>query len=250
MNGVGTYTDEAVVLRTHKLGEADRIITLLTRQHGKVRAVAKGVRRTSSRFGARLEPFSHVDLQLVSGRSLDIVTQAVSRRLLGQPLLDDYAAYTAAEAMVETADQLVAQEKEPALPQYLLLLGALRTLGQGTTDGPRPPAMVLDSYLLRALATAGYAPVLDGCAGCGRPGPQPFFSPQAGGLVCASCRPPGSATVGPVTLAHLVCLLTGQWSGTREVAPAVRWEASRLVAGFATWQMDRALKSLRHVERA
>jgi DNA repair protein RecO (recombination protein O) len=250
MNGVGTYTDEGVVLRTHKLGEADRIITLLTRQHGKVRAVAKGVRRTSSRFGARLEPFSQVDLQLVEGRNLDIVNQAVSRHLFGQPLLDDYAAYTAAEAMVETADQLVAHEKVPALPHYLLLLGALRTLGEGTTDGPRPAAMVLDSYLLRALATAGYAPVLDGCASCGRPGPQDFFSPLAGGSVCGQCRPPGSATVGPVTLAYLVCLLTGRWEGTRDVSPVVRQEASGLVAAFANWQLERGLRSLRHVERA
>ena len=76
MERVPLYRDEAVVLRTHKLGEADRIITLLTRQHGRVRAVAKGVRRTTSRFGSRLEPFTHVDLQLAEGRNLDIVTQA------------------------------------------------------------------------------------------------------------------------------------------------------------------------------
>ena len=78
------YRDEGVVLRTQKLGEADRIITLLTRRHGKVRAVAKGVRRTKSKFGARLEPFSHVDLQLYTGRNLDIVTQAESIRVLRQ----------------------------------------------------------------------------------------------------------------------------------------------------------------------
>ena len=73
---VPLYRDEAIVLRTHKLGEADRIITLLTRQHGRVRAVAKGVRRTTSRFGSRLEPFTHVDLQLAEGRNLDVITQA------------------------------------------------------------------------------------------------------------------------------------------------------------------------------
>ena len=73
-----TYRDEAVVLRTHKLGEADRIITLLSRDHGKVRAVARGVRRTSSKFGGRLEPFSHVDLQFATGRTLDVITQAVT----------------------------------------------------------------------------------------------------------------------------------------------------------------------------
>jgi DNA repair protein RecO (recombination protein O) len=246
---MGTYSDEGVVLRTHKLGEADRIITLLTRGHGKVRAVAKGVRRTSSKFGARLEPFSQVDLQIVETRSLPIVTQTVSRALLGQPLLSDYPAYTAAEAMAETADRLVDQENEPALPQYLLLVGALRTLGAGTADGPRPPAMVLDSYLLRALATAGYAPVLDACAACGRPGVHEFFSPQSGGVVCAACRPPGSAVAGPVTLGYLTALLTGTWAATRDVAPAVQKEASGLVAAFANWHLERGLKSLPHVER-
>ena len=87
MSGSRHYRDEGVVLRTHKLGEADRIITLLTRQHGKVRAVAKGVRRTASKFGARLEPFMVVDVQLYEGRSLDIVTQAGAA--LDQVLLDN-----------------------------------------------------------------------------------------------------------------------------------------------------------------
>jgi DNA repair protein RecO (recombination protein O) len=246
---MGTYADEAVVLRTHKLGEADRIVTLLTRYHGKVRAVAKGVRRTSSKFGARLEPFAQVDLQLVERQSLDIVTQAVSRHLFGAAFLGDYARYTAAEAMAETADKLVDQEKEPALQQYLLLVGALRTLGGATPDGPRPPTMVLDAYLLRALATAGYAPVLDACAVCGQDGPQDFFSPQAGGLVCAACRPPGAAVVGPATVAYLGALLAGQWDHTRDVPPAVQTQASGLIAAFANWHLERGLRSLAHVER-
>ena len=150
-----TYRDEAVVLRTHKLGEADRIITFLTLGNGKVRAVARGVRRTSSKFGGRLEPFNHVDLQLATGRSLDVVAQAETLHSYGEPLLSDYEAYTAGQVMLETADRLVAEEREPARQQYRLLLGALRTLGQGTADGPRPPTMALDAYLNRALATAG-----------------------------------------------------------------------------------------------
>ena len=76
------YRDEAVVLRTHKLGEADRIVTLLTRRHGKVRAVAKGVRRTGSKFGARLEPFMVADLQLYEGRTLDVVHAGRVARLV------------------------------------------------------------------------------------------------------------------------------------------------------------------------
>ena len=108
-----TYRDEVVVLRTHKLGEADRIVTMLSRRHGKVRAVAKGVRRTSSRFGARLEPFMDADVQLHQGRSLDIVQQAESLGSYGAPIAADYERYTAAHAMVETADRLGDAEATP-----------------------------------------------------------------------------------------------------------------------------------------
>jgi len=89
------YRDTGVVLRVQKLGEADRIVTILTRRHGKVRAVAKGVRRTRSRWGARLEPFNHVDVQCYTGRSLDIVTQAETVDAFGAGLVGDYGRYTA-----------------------------------------------------------------------------------------------------------------------------------------------------------
>ncbi len=95
-----TYRDEAVVLRTHKLGEADRIVTMLSRSHGKIRAVAKGVRRTGSRFGARLEPFMVIDGQFYIGRTLDIVQQAESAGSYGADIVDDYPCYTAANALV------------------------------------------------------------------------------------------------------------------------------------------------------
>ena len=135
---VPTYRDEAVVLRTHKLGEADRIITMLSRQRGKIRAVAKGVRRTTSKFGARLEPFSHIDLQFAVGRTLDVITQVESLDAFGEPLTGDYPAYTAGQVMLETADRLVVEEAEPALQQYLLLVGALRALTQAPpTDTAR-----------------------------------------------------------------------------------------------------------------
>src|SRR4029077_16192362 len=113
------YRDDGIVLRTQKLGEADRIITLLTRQNGRVRAVAKGVRRTKSRFGARLEPFTHVDLMIHPGRSLDVITQAEVIKPYGAPLAEDYPRYTAGTAMLETAERLTPMEKEPALRQFL-----------------------------------------------------------------------------------------------------------------------------------
>src|SRR5919107_1806201 len=112
---VPLYSDEAIVLRTHKLGEADRIITLLTRQHGRVRAVAKGVRRTTSRWGSRLEPFTHVDLQLAEGRSLDTITQAETIEPFAAGLGGDYERYTAGTVMLETADRLVTEGGQPAV---------------------------------------------------------------------------------------------------------------------------------------
>jgi len=246
---MATYNDEGVVLRTQRLGEADRIITILTRRHGKLRGVAKGVRRTSSKFGARLEPFAYVDLQIREGRSLDIFTSVVSRSLFGKDFLDDYARYTAAEVMVEIADKLVAEEGEPALQQYLLLVGGLRALGEGTVDGPRPASMILDSYILRAVSLAGYAPQLDSCAICGAPGPHGYFHPASGGMVCARCRPPGSVAVSPATLNYLVALLTGDWPATRDVPEYRISEGSGLVRSFLNWHLERGIRSLTHLER-
>ncbi|EUA13231.1 DNA repair protein RecO [Mycobacterium kansasii 732] len=102
------------MLRQHKLGEADRIVTLLTRDHGLVRAVAKGVRRTRSKFGARLEPFAHIDAQLHPGRNLDIVTQVVSIDAFATDIVNDYGRYTCGCAMLETAERLAGEERAPA----------------------------------------------------------------------------------------------------------------------------------------
>lgn len=237
------------MLRTHKLGEADRIITLLSRSHGKIRAVGKGVRRTSSKFGARLEPFTHVDLQLATGRTLDVITQAITLHPYSEPLGQDYERYTTGQVMIETADQLVTEEGQPSLRQYQLLLGGLQALTAGTSDGPRPPAMVMDSYLLRAIATAGYAANLAECARCGEPGPHDAFSPVSGGLVCRSCRPPGSAFIDETAAGYLSALLNGDWVATREVEQSTIRRGSGLVAAFVNWQLERGLRSLRYLDR-
>ena len=119
------------MLRTQKLGEADRIITLLTRRNGRIRAVARGVRKTSSRIGARLEPFNHVDVQLYEGKSLDNVTQVETIDAMGGRLADDYARWTAGTAMLETAERLSAEEREPNVQQYALLVSGLRSMAAG-----------------------------------------------------------------------------------------------------------------------
>jgi DNA repair protein RecO (recombination protein O) len=242
---VSLYRDEAVVLRTQKLGEADRIITLLTRQHGRVRAVAKGVRRTTSKFGARLEPFSHVDLQLFVGRSLDIVTQVESFHSYGKNLAADYAGYTAGTAMLETAERLTDEEGQPAVQQYLLLVAGLRALTAKEHDS----GLVLDAYILRSLAVAGWAPSFDGCARCGALGPHPAFAVQVGGVVCADCRPPGAATPAAETVELLAALLAGAWDVADGSLPRHRQEASGLTAAYLQWHLERGLRSLRLVER-
>jgi len=242
---VSLYRDEAVVLRTQKLGEADRIVTLLTRYQGKVRAVAKGVRRTTSRFGARLEPFSHVDLQLYEGRSLDTVTQAETLTPYGRRLGADYGRYTTGTAMLETADRLVFAEKEPAVQQFLLLVGGLRELVAAEHDA----GMVLDAFVLRSLAVAGYAPSFDACARCGEAGPHRAFSVATGGALCAGCRVPGAATPAPETLGLLGALLTGDWAAADASGDRPRRESSGLVAAFLQWHLERSLRSLPLVER-
>jgi DNA repair protein RecO (recombination protein O) len=247
---VSLYRDEGVVLRVQKLGEADRIITLLTRRTGRVRAVAKGVRRTRSRFGATVEPFSHVDLQLYAGRSLDVVVQAESLHAYGERLVGDYARYTAGTAVLETAERLTAEEREPSLRLFLLVVGALRALAGSAEDDARDPSLVLDAFLLRAMSVSGYAPALEDCARCAAPGPHRAFSVPAGGAVCAACRPSGAASPSPVALRLMSHLLTGDWSGAEASDPHTRREASGLVAAHLQWHLERGLRSLPLVERA
>ncbi|MEZ5207883.1 MAG: DNA repair protein RecO [Acidimicrobiales bacterium] len=120
------YRDQGVVLRTWKLGEADRIVVLMTKGHGKVRAVAKGVRKTRSKFGSRLEPTSHIAVQLYPGRELDTVTQVDSIDHF-RAIRDDLDLLARAVPLLEAVDQL-ALEGEPNRRLYEMLVGALRTL--------------------------------------------------------------------------------------------------------------------------
>lgn len=243
---MAVYRDEGVVLRTHDLGEVDRIITLLTRENGRIRAVAKGVRRSRSRFGARLEPFGHVDLQLYEGRSLDTVTQVESFRAHGADLVGDYHRWTAGSAMLEAAERLTPVERQPAAQQYLLLVGGLRALSADEHD----PRMILDAYLLRSMSVAGWSPSFADCARCGVPGPHRAFHLASGGSMCGDCRPAGSASPRTETLLLLGALLSGEWQTVDTADPRVQRESSTLVAAFVQWHLERQLRSLPLVEAA
>jgi DNA repair protein RecO (recombination protein O) len=240
---VPTYRDEAVVLRTHKLGEADRIVTMLSRQHGKIRAVAKGVRRTASKFGARLEPMMVADVQCYVGRSLDIVQQAESLGSYGADISDDYASYTAGSVMVETADKIT--DDDGSLQQYLLLVGALRSLARRE----HAPTLTLDSYLLRSLSIAGWAPSFVDCAVTGAPGPHTVFVPQLGGVVADEVAPPGAPRLDLDTLALLGALIEGRWEVAEVAEDRARNQASGVVAAYTQFHLERSLRSLQHVDR-
>lgn len=239
------YREQGVVLRTYKLGETDRIIHVLTPGRGKVRAVAKGVRKPGSRFGGRLEPFSHVDLQLYEGRSLDVVTQAELLTSFAS-VRADYALSACGSTMAEAADR-VAQEDERSNRLFLLLLDGLRAL-VATGGGPDPqPAAVLDGFLFRAAAEAGYEPHLDACAACGEPGAHEVFHIAAGGLLCGACAPPGSQRLDARTLATLRAFVGGVPpppgdAGARRAAGAV-------VHSYLTYHLGKPLKAWQLVER-
>src|SRR5207302_11345936 len=162
------------------LGEADQSVSILTQGSGKIRAVAKGIRRTNSKFGARLEPLTHVSLLLYRGRNLDTVTQA---EIIGsfRGIRGDFAEIAAGETMLEAVDK-VAEEHERNVRLFLLLLAGLRAL----ESGPADPAAVAESFLLKLLSLSGFHPSLSACAVCGAPGPHERFAAAQGGVVCGA----------------------------------------------------------------
>jgi DNA repair protein RecO (recombination protein O) len=242
---VNLYREQGVVLRTYKLGEADRIVVLLTQGEGKVRAVAKGVRKTRSRFGGRLEPFSQVDLSLYRGRNLDTITQVEVLDPF-RSLREDYDRVTAGIAMLEAVDQ-VAQEREGAVRLYLLLVRALRALDAI----PRDPSVVLDAFLLKLMALEGYRPALAECAACGRPGPHRRFSVARGGALCERCRSGAEHALDRATVPLLADLLGHDLdaAAARQPAVAPRREAGGLVKSFVEYHLERRLRSYPLVAR-
>ncbi len=235
------YRDRGVVLRTYKLGEADRIVVLLTKGHGKVRAVAKGVRKTKSRFGGRLEPASHADLLIYEGRGeLDIVSQAETvdhfRRLR-----DDLDRLGRAVAMLEAADQL-ALEREPSPRLYDLLVGALRALAD--QDAP----LVVPAFLLKALALEGFRPQVEACVACGSDGPLVSWPAEEGGLRCAAHR------LGPAVSPEGVEVLRNMLGGRlgtalNETRGRVVSEVDHLVVRAFEHHVERRLRSITTLHR-
>ena len=235
-----------MVLRTIKLGETDRIVTMLTRGNGKVRAVAKGVRKPGSRFGARLEPTSHIAFQCYRGRELDIVTQ-VETIDANRALREHYGCLTHAISMLEAVDQ-VALEREPNPALYRMLESALRTLAR------EPSPIVSAAFFWKLLSLEGFHPMLDACARCGRAAePETDAAPAAfvafdlgeGGVLCAECGPSGGRRTSPESLAVVERIVGGEVRGVLDDPPpeAVLREVERLAIAALEYASDRRLRS-------
>ncbi len=234
------YRDEGIVLRTHKLGESDRIVSVLTKGRGKVRAVAKGVRKTKSRFGSRLEPPTHVQLQLYEGRELHTVTQVETIDHF-RAIRDDLDRLTRAVSMLEAADQLSLEgEANPAL--YEMLLGALRALA-----GHHGP-LVLPAFFFKVLALEGYRAVVDGCVECGSPDDLVSFDLDSGGTRCASHR--RGPAVSEEAVALLNDILGGRLGAALNVpaSPATH-EVDHLATRSMEHHLERRLRSIAVLER-
>jgi DNA repair protein RecO (recombination protein O) len=233
----GLYRDQGVVLRTVKLGEADRIISFMTQGHGKVRAVAKGVRKSGSRFGARLEPTSHVALQCYRGRELDVVTQ-VETIDANRPLRENYACFTHAVPMLEAVDQ-VAQEQEASPALYRMLVGALRTLSA------RPSPVVTPAFFWKLLSLEGFHPYLDACVRCDGEGPFTAIDLGDGGVLCSTCGRLGGVRIAPEALEFLGRLVGGELNHAMANPPAHEHvhEVERLGVLALEYHSERRIRS-------
>jgi DNA repair protein RecO (recombination protein O) len=233
---VTLFRDEGVVLRTLRLGEADRIITMMTRDHGKVRAVAKGVRRTLSKFGGRLEPMSHLSMLCWQGRELDIINQ-VEVLDSYRAVRDDLGRVSKAYTLLEVTDQ-VSQQGHPNPLLYDKLVGALRALND------RDAALLVPAFLLKVLDVEGSAPFVDGCVSCGATDELVAFDLNEGGVLCQSCRRGRALSPGALELMRRI-LGGGLSSALGEPASVVTTEVTEVATEAMEIHLDRRLRSVR-----
>lgn len=246
------YRDSAIVLRTYKLAEADRIVVFLTEEHGKVRAVAKGVRKTRSKFGGRLEPLSHVTVQFHRGTNLDVVNQ-VETIDTASSLFGDLDVMTESSAILEAVDQLV-PDREPVPQIYRMLVGARRTLIE------RPSPLVVPAFLWRLLAAEGVRPELDRCVVCGEAAASGVemvaIDLERGGVQCRRCRT--GVTITPAALEALRGIMGGRLGqlleeahrpGRQQLGDPVGNEIAQLATRAFEIHVERRLRSVGIFER-
>ncbi|MGH2348332.1 MAG: DNA repair protein RecO, partial [bacterium] len=240
------YKAEAIVLRRHNLGEADRIVTLLTRDQGKFGVVAKGARKPKSRFAGRLELFTHLRALLAVGRSLDVVSQVDVVEAFG-PVRQDLTRLGYASLAAEVIDRATV-ERQAAPELFGLLRDALQLIRD---DDPERAALW---FLARTLVLTGYAPVIDRCVMCGRRWTEDAaFSFALGGALCETDRPkdPQSIPVSQAAVQSLAFLLhvTPPVLRRLSISPGVSAELGALLQRYVEYRLDVRLRSPAIIER-
>ncbi len=236
------YRTEAVILKRMDFGEADRILTLYTPHRGKVRAIAKGVRRIASRKSGHVELFTHAGLLLAEGRSLDVVTQAETVRSFRR-VREDLIRTTYAYHMAELLDRFV-EEGSESPPTFALLCDCLSALSEA-----EDPSLVARYFEIKLLDHLGYRPQLFSCVRCqAELAPDGnAFSPQAGGVLCPACYPrqPDAIELGDAAFRVLRFLQTREWAVARRIqlAAATRGVLERVMHLYMRHLLERDLQS-------
>jgi DNA repair protein RecO (recombination protein O) len=237
---VAIYRDEGIVLRTWKLGETDRIVSILTRRRGKVRAVAKGARKTKNRFAGRIEPTRHLQIQCYEGRSLDNLTQVESLDTF-RGVREDFDRLTKAAVLLEAADQL-STEGQPDETAFVMLLGALRELERVDS------ALLVPSFLLKRLAHEGLGPQLDACVVTGATDGLAAIDVELGGVVGAELQ--RGRYVSPEALALMRAVLGGGLGAALRVPESeVTHEVADVTTALYEHHVERRLRSQRAMDR-
>jgi DNA repair protein RecO (recombination protein O) len=244
---VGLFRTQGIVLRARELGEHDRLVTLYTRELGKVTAVARGARRVRSRFGGALELFTLGDALGFErdGRDLLRLDHFDIRRSFSR-LREDLDRLGQGARIVEAVTRL-SGERDPHPPSFALLLRALRALETG------PPALVQLAFVLRWLDLTGHRPRLDRCLSCGRPTGTTAvaFAPDQGGVVCGTCRSTGTLGVSPRALGVLRGLQAASWEArlAARIPVSVEREAAEVLDAYLTAVSGGPLKTPRFLAR-
>jgi DNA repair protein RecO (recombination protein O) len=233
----------AIILRHANWGEADRLVTLYTREQGKMRAIAKGARKITSRKAGHLEPFTQVKLQLARGRDLFIVTQADTLDAY-QPLRENLVLTGYASYLVELLDRFVYEEGSANPTLFRLLADSLKRLADGEDTW-----LAVRYYEIRLLDFLGFRPQLLECANCGREikAEDQFFSFSLGGVVCPRCGQglPHLKTISVETLKYLRHFQRSSYGEAARARPSaeVRAETENLMQAYFTYLLERELNS-------
>jgi DNA repair protein RecO (recombination protein O) len=239
-----TYSADAIVLRRVDYGEADRILTLLSREHGKFSAIAKGARKSKARNGSALDLFCRSRMMIAKGRNLDVVAQ-VERQGDVRNIAGDLQRTAYASLVAEVVDKVL-EDRHPVDDIFELVLATLARLNTPARSSRADAAW----FLMRVLDLLGYQPQLVDCAGCNQPLPEAaaWFSPLLGGILCARCSRHGqsgsSVSVNGVKILRVMAADDGELYDRLKLTVEILQEVEQALESQLEYHLDRHLKSL------